>query len=216
MRNEKIIEAVKITLTDHTYENILKTDDHEIWRCKVPGSWCKAFDIIIGRSYITMNGDYSPLSFKVGKDYGISFLAGNDVEYYIKSKLDYSFQNDIELCLSSFHHVIKEIIFDNFFSDIDDDELNDFEEFADLSFEKIIYHLNNTENFSNGSSYFSDLLMHVTDITNLEDAYIYLQNFYSISDPGEYGDITRTSQSLIYRLYFLNHAAKEIMKIRND
>lgn len=62
----------------------------EVWRCKNPKDTFFAFDICITRFGIAAFGDFGSLVFNVGSSYGIGFLAGDDVEYYIHSKLDES------------------------------------------------------------------------------------------------------------------------------
>ncbi|MCE6982871.1 hypothetical protein EI534_37090, partial [Pseudomonas frederiksbergensis] len=47
-----------------------------------------AFDILITRFGIAIVGDIDGLTFSVGLSYGIEFLAGNDIGYYIHSKLE--------------------------------------------------------------------------------------------------------------------------------
>lgn len=60
----------------------------EVWRCKSPKDTFYAFDICITRFGIAAFGDFGALVFRVGASYGLPFLAGNDVSYYIHSKLE--------------------------------------------------------------------------------------------------------------------------------
>ncbi|WP_369991351.1 hypothetical protein [Pseudomonas xanthosomatis] len=65
------------------------TDQLKTWRCKAPGTTCYAFDILITRFGIATVGDIDGLTFRVGLSYGIEFLAGNDIGYYIHSKREF-------------------------------------------------------------------------------------------------------------------------------
>ena len=66
----------------------LSSGQAEVWRCKNPENTFFAFDICITRFGIAAFGDFGSLVFNVGSSYGIPFLAGNDVDYYIHSKLE--------------------------------------------------------------------------------------------------------------------------------
>lgn len=59
----------------------------EIWRAAKPGCSAYAFDIAISRFGIAVYGDMDGMLFTVGASYGMEFLAGDDVGYYIHSKL---------------------------------------------------------------------------------------------------------------------------------
>lgn len=60
----------------------------EVWRCKRPDTTCYGFDLVVSRFGIASFGDTANLMFRVGASYGLPFLAGDDIEYYIHSKLD--------------------------------------------------------------------------------------------------------------------------------
>lgn len=79
------------------YQCIARGDEKthaEIWRCKEPGSFEHAHDVMVTRMGITVVGDMDPLVFRVtGRD--MSFLAGDDVDHYIHRKLDQSFRDQV-------------------------------------------------------------------------------------------------------------------------
>ena len=83
-RRERSAECLK----GHEYTVLADTDQLTVWRCKAPGTSCYAFDIMITRFGIAIVGDINGLTFNVGLTYGIEFLAGNDIGYYIHSKLE--------------------------------------------------------------------------------------------------------------------------------
>lgn len=80
------------TLKDHRFTQLASWGDggSEVWECSRPGSSCYAFTICITRMGIAVVGDIDGLTFNVGSNYGMPFLAGNDVSYYIHSKLEAS------------------------------------------------------------------------------------------------------------------------------
>lgn len=77
---------------DFEYTQLAASSDGKItadvWRCSNPKSSDFAHDIVITKMGICAFGDMDPLVFTVGADYGMKFLAGNDVEYRMLSKLD--------------------------------------------------------------------------------------------------------------------------------
>jgi len=87
LREERSAEAAEY-LKNHQYRPLVDADDVKVWRCKQPGTNAYAFDIMLTRYGIAVVGDIANLTFGVGLGYGLEFLAGDDVGYYIHSKLD--------------------------------------------------------------------------------------------------------------------------------
>ncbi|MCE4073506.1 MULTISPECIES: hypothetical protein [Pseudomonas] len=87
LREERRTEAAEY-LKNHQYRALVDNDDVKVWRCKQPNTNAYAFDIMLTRFGIAVVGDIANLTFGVGLAYGLEFLAGNDVGYYIHSKLD--------------------------------------------------------------------------------------------------------------------------------
>ncbi|WP_226342927.1 MULTISPECIES: hypothetical protein [Pseudomonas] len=77
-------------LKDHQYTCLVKQSDVEVWRCKAERTTAYAFDIMMTRFGIAVVGDIGDLTFSVGLGYGMSFLAGDDVTYYLHTKLNES------------------------------------------------------------------------------------------------------------------------------
>ena len=89
-RCAKNIKRAEVTLEKHQYTRLTPPEClAEVWRCKRPETTNYAFDLVISRFGIAMFGDTGSLVFNVGASYGLKFLAGDDVEYYIHSKLDH-------------------------------------------------------------------------------------------------------------------------------
>lgn len=87
LRAERAAEAAQY-LQNHQYLALVDNDDVKVWRCKQPNTNAYAFDIMLTRYGIAVVGDIANLTFGVGLGYGLNFLAGDDVGYYIHSKLD--------------------------------------------------------------------------------------------------------------------------------
>lgn len=88
-RTERYAAIAASRLDRHQYTRLtLPGSPLEAWRCKRPDTTNYAFDLVISRFGIASFGDTANLMFRVGASYGLPFLAGNDVEYYIHSKLD--------------------------------------------------------------------------------------------------------------------------------
>jgi len=87
LREERRAEAAEY-LKNHQYRPLVDADDVKVWRCQQPGTSAYAFDIMLTRYGIAVVGDIANLTFGVGLSYGLDFLSGDDVGYYIHSKLD--------------------------------------------------------------------------------------------------------------------------------
>lgn len=87
---QRLIEEVKKTLEKHEFKQLASWGEgvSEVWECSRPGSSIYAFTICVTRMGIAVVGDIDGLIFNVGSNYGMPFLAGNDVSYYIHSKLE--------------------------------------------------------------------------------------------------------------------------------
>jgi hypothetical protein len=92
------------TMVGHQHTCLARQDNLVAWRCQPPQDKAYAFDILITRSGIAVVGDIDNLTFSVGLGYGIEFLAGDDVIYYMHVKL-------IEVCekRSFSKHLFREV-----------------------------------------------------------------------------------------------------------
>jgi len=120
MNKQDHINSALETLNTHVFTKLVSNQDIVAWRCKRPNSSCYAFDILITHYGISVVGDIDNLTFRVGSSYGMEFLAGRDVEYYIHSKLDHHCkERDLnhdrvrEFCLMHWLEPIREAIVDN-------------------------------------------------------------------------------------------------------
>ena len=85
-QTQQWIESAKKILEHHEFKCLaLWGDRSEVWECSKPGSGVYAFTICITRMGIAVVGDIDGLTFNVGSNYGMSFLSGDDVSYYIHS-----------------------------------------------------------------------------------------------------------------------------------
>lgn len=88
MEKAQYIERAQEILSTHVYTELANTPKLVAWNCQRPNSSCYGFDILITRFGIAIVGDIDNLTFRVGLSYGLEFLAGSDLGYYIHSKLD--------------------------------------------------------------------------------------------------------------------------------
>ncbi len=225
-------------LRNHVYKQIAFGDFCEIWQCMdEKGSSYYGFDICISRFGISVHGDIDSLSFGVGTYYGMSFLAGKDIGYYIRSKLTNEFREQREVK----SELIKEMIACNFFYILeeivcDPSELESDEDEEDIGFKvKISENSEDLESmvvFANKvddgevegieektSKRICDLLEAYNEFddeyfdVSEEHAYRIMQENTDI-DLSDGLSITEPDESIMMRLYYVNHAAKQIMKIK--
>lgn len=95
----RIRASAEKTVKGFEYECIARSQrgTDEIWRCRNPKDENCAHDLVISRYGISAFGDMDPLTFNVGSSYGLGFLAGNNVEGYIYSKLDEVHRAQLEI-----------------------------------------------------------------------------------------------------------------------
>lgn len=108
MQFEQYKQEAERILEHHTYACEVDKPGLEIWTCKRPDTSIWAFQIIVSWLGISVIGDFDHLSFRVGlPNYGLGFLAGSDVGYYIHSKLEHDHQTT-EFCEESFKDTIAQ------------------------------------------------------------------------------------------------------------
>ena len=75
-------------LAEFEFTRLVESESVEVWRCKKRNSGMYSHDITITSRGIAVVGDMDGLLFNVGSDYGMHFLAGDDIAYYMHSKLE--------------------------------------------------------------------------------------------------------------------------------
>lgn len=224
-RRERAAECLK----DHEYTVLADTDQLKVWRCKAPGTTCYAFDILITRFGIAIVGDINGLTFNVGLSYGIEFLAGRDIGYYIHSKLE-EHCREREFDKEAFLAALVTGVCSQICENTHDDELyaalpewmrNDggrheagrWDELRKLVEEQLAA----IEYGGDGRDFWdslNDRLSEADDISYVEQASMFMSDHHEELGLGcDYWEITidKPRDSLINRLYLINHAAKAII-----
>jgi hypothetical protein len=117
-----IEEAVK-NLEKHEFKCLASWGEAgEIWEGSRPGSSTYALTICVTRMGIAVVGDIDGLIFNVGSNYGLPFLAGNDVSYYIHSKLEHSCKAR-ELATEKLLYTVTERVMNHLFGSLDDEDI---------------------------------------------------------------------------------------------
>lgn len=208
--------AVEI-LQQHTYTALVNTDQCQVWRCQKPGTSCYTFDILITRFGIAIVGDIDNLTFNVGSSYGINFLAGDDIGYYIHSKLSMAHrkeQLDLRTTKKLLCQPLGQLIGQwpnapEWIRELDDGSEEDFDRLNKWLGE----HWIDDEAPDNAL----EIQEAVEEIGNLndssEEAYHVIGQHEELLDlGGEWYELisTEPSASLMQELYLINHAAKQI------
>ena len=211
MDKEKIISQVADDLKNHTYSGVEVSENYEIWRCKNPKSFAYAFDIFISTLGIAVVGDIDSVTFRVGKNYGMEFLAGNDVDYYIHSKVESDCKTS-EFDKDYFYSTVSNILCDHIKGKLDCYEWPDWIEDKDIPYSKVKdFYEGKNNKFDKIFFYFIDSIDRAE--LNSYEAYNIFNEYYGIVGDNDYS-FEKTSDSLRYRLYMINYAAKQIMKIK--
>lgn len=216
------IEEAKKTLEGHEFKQLASWGGggSEVWECSRPGSSIYAFTICITRMGIAILGDIDGLTFHVGSNYGMAFLAGDDVSYYIHSKLEQrckatelNKERYLEWVTSRVADHIRRLDANGFAPDWlskEDHDAEDFEKLKDYVYETYqkldVCHPN--------WDWFHDcynFLDTVDGISDENEAYsLNLDEVYF--DWLDAPDIVQPSESLMFRLHLINEAAKRIQE----
>jgi hypothetical protein len=123
-QKEKQIAEIKETLKDHEFKQLAAWGDggSEVWECSRPGDSTYAFTIAVTRMGISVVGDIDGLLFNVGSNYGLPFLAGDDIDYYIHSKLESDCKNR-ELDRDRLIWVVTQEVMEHLFAKLDDEDI---------------------------------------------------------------------------------------------
>lgn len=214
------------TLQEHTYAALVDQEKIKVWRCAKPGTSCYAFDIMMTRFGIAIVGDIASLTFTVGLAYGIEFLAGKDIEYYIHSKLDekcrikeFDEHRFREAILNGVCGLIVEASTDEEYETLPDwvryEDLRGGQwdallEFVDGRHEAITFG-------EEGHDFWDELNDRVYEANNIsytEEAHQFMHEHHESTGLGvdwyEHR-VDKPSENLIRELYMINHAAKEIV-----
>lgn len=96
----------------HEYNLITKDDGCEIWRCMRPGTTMYWFDIVCMTHHIICVGDIQPNLIFEHAHGGVSFIAGDDVDYYIHSKLAQEYREQKDFDSNTFYRWMSNFMYD--------------------------------------------------------------------------------------------------------
>lgn len=216
------------TMAQHVYTPLAVNQDCQVWRCARPGSSVYAFDIMMTRRGISVVGDIDGLSFGVGLSYGMAFLAGNDVDYYIRSKLERHCQ-DRELDEDRLREHVLCGLAEKICHHVDDEEWEKLPEWlresmqrtADKwdSLEAFVKEMTCSDPMSDQWGEWSELISEVADLDRLDEAERYVSDHHEELGLGvDWWElrIDRPSHSLMSRLYMVRHAARQILQQQEE
>lgn len=211
-------------LAKHEYTCLVAQPDVIAWRCKAPGTVSYAFDILMTRFGTAVIGDIGNLTFTVGLGYGMDFLAGNDVTYYIHGKLDekckirrFSEREFQGVLLRGVARALgrecDEELFETLPDWLKDQDLansSHWDAFRQLLQEKY----SDPEIEDDRWSIWSDLFEAADGMGFLEEAQLFMRDNATELGLGEdwyEHRIDESCQGLIQKLYMINHAARAIV-----
>jgi len=211
-------------LARHEYTCLAQQENLVAWRCKAEQSTSYAFDILMTRFGIAVVGDIDNLTFSVGLGYGIEFLAGDDVTYYLHTKLS-------EVCKkrSFSEHLFREVLMRNIAQALHEEcELEMFDslpewlqdpdkvdaahwpEFRQL----VLAKRRDMTHIDDRWLHWDDLLDTAHDVTFTDEAMLFMRDNSEqlcLGDEWYENRVDEPSQGLVQCLYMINHAAKAIV-----
>lgn len=225
LRDERAAQAASI-LKNHQFRALVDNDDVKVWRCKQPGSTAYAFDIMMTRFGIAVVGDIANLTFGVGLGYGLDFLAGDDVGYYIHSKLDEKCKTK-DFDETAFRRALIDGVCERIAEEADCDAYEDLPPWVREENERgrdgsrwadlrafVRAEARKYDDASAKWEEWDDLLAEATDIGDQHQAGAFMNEHCETLGLGpDWWEIsvTNPSQSLIRELYMIRHAAREIL-----
>ena len=85
---ERVVEIQR----EFVYENTIRAvNGYDVYYCHKPDTCIYSFEMVCTPRAIYIHGDIDCLVWNVGRD--ISFLSGDDIDYYIHSKLTHDFRS---------------------------------------------------------------------------------------------------------------------------
>lgn len=212
-------------LSGHVYTQLTAGNGVEVWRCKAPRSTFYAFDIMMTRFGIAVVGDIDNMTFTVGSSYGMEFLAGKDIEYYIHSKLDAKCK-DVEFDRDGWREQVVQCAISRIREISNDDELEKWpawvedhdQQSADILSEVVAFAWAMKE-AEQDTTWWDDLhsqLSEAEDIEYTEAAMTFASEYGETMHMCdlEQSSIEKTCESVFGKLYMINHAAKAIMAMK--
>ena|GEM_PF-1850361 len=229
-RRERAAECLK----KHQYTVLADTDQLKAWRCKETGTTCYAFDILVTRFGIATVGDIVGLTFRVGLSYGIEFLAGDDIGYYIHSKLE-EHCRECEFDEDAFRAALVTGVCSQICENTHDDddyaalpewmrndggvgEAGRWNELRKLVKDRLAAIACGEDGRDFWDS-LNDRLYEADQVEYIEQARMFLSEHHEFLGLGcDYWEITidKPRDSLINRLYLINHAAKAIVAQQSE
>lgn len=211
-------------LAQHQYTCLVQQDDVVVWRCKAPQTTAYAFDIMMTRFGIAVVGDIDNLTFSVGLGYGLKFLAGDDVSYYLHVKLDErckqrDFSEELfrEVLMRNIAQELKSTCADELFDslpawlqDPDQVEGKHWLEFRDV----VLAKRRDLSHTDDRWLQWDDLLDTAAEISFAEEAKLFMRDNSEVLCLGDEWYELRVDEpahGLMQRLYMINHAAKAIV-----
>lgn len=210
---ENCAELIK----DHQYTLLAKTDDLEAWRAQKPGSNAYAFDLVMTRYGIAMYGDSGNLVWGVGASYGLKFLANEgDDDDYVLAKLDQNCREE-DLDEENFAMLVFDAIYHLLFSrtvanlpDWLPDTAPNAERIAQLD---TWLCENPTADGEYGALVVALREAQDLEVNSIEGARRWLDDHQELlelsGDEGE--DLGKPTNSVMRRIYFARHAARQIL-----
>lgn len=180
----------------------------DAWRCQKPGTSSYAFDILITRFGISVQGDIQNISFRVGLSYGMPFLAGDDVAYYIHSKLEYGCDRK-ELDEDALKLGVARILARKLVRAHDD--LPDWiqEDMPDDLLRKLSTWTTKRPALRDLALETRETFIRLESVSTAEEAYNLLSELEP--DPEGWPQVEQTSTVLLANLYMINEAARRIL-----
>jgi hypothetical protein len=214
--NKRMLESVTDIQKEFVY-NELAIGNYTIYYCHKPDTSTYSFEIVLGRMGIYVGGDIDSLTFKVAR--GLEFLAGNDVDYYIHSKLEHIYYEKREFCKEYLDDFLAEYLWEA----TDRLEIEELEEgmerpgtlkeivefYKKHALDKDVWESRpDTKPHNKAWSLYADL----QGVEDLPEIYHKIHDSEYYRQTGEMPPLTRPDHGVMFCLYMVHHAAKKILQ----
>lgn len=204
---KEILKSFTFTpLTDSSIINVI-----DAWRCRNPTSGSYAFDIIITTYGISIVGDISSITFRVGASYGMKFLAGQDIKYYIHSKLDSVFYEKSDFDEKTFMEGVAHRLGRAIYDDLDGDApaWMDTDECTVKKLESWL--MSKPKKLEGMTTNYLDVYTEADCVSSIREAKNFLIKSDLFNYPESWPSYKMTSVAVLQELYLINEAARRIL-----
>lgn len=202
------------TMAKHQYRCLVDTPELEVWECKRPDmGLMESFNLIIQTTAMAMIGDYNTVTFRVGTNYGLPFLA-REIDNYYCEKLENIHEHERE------YNVEKALGAIGWLAETWLEQVEIMPREGEAPLDAVARMAAEVKSMSEPHAsdlyQFADFIKEARRFETDTEFYDALRNFGPVSFDGDYPGITVYTGNFMHRLHMIQFAARAILEIKNN